>query len=128
MPSSLPNRTPSQMLLHEFERIDALRENIERVIIGKSGTVKFLVTALLARGHALIEDIPGIGKTSLARALTRSVDCRFKRIQFTLDLLPSDVIGMSILDSERKEFVFKPGPIFAHGLCDDPGIFFITEK
>ncbi len=103
----------------EMELVQKLRRNIESVILGKPEAVRLLVTALLARGHVLIEDIPGIGKTALARALAKSIDCAFRRIQFTPDLLPSDVTGVSIFDQERKDFTFKPGPIFANIVLAD---------
>jgi MoxR-like ATPase len=93
--------------------VAALRRNVESVILGKSETVKLAVTCLLARGHLLLEDVPGTGKTSLARAIARSVACSFRRIQFTPDLLPSDITGVSILDPDRRDFVFKKGPLFA---------------
>ena len=103
----------------DLECIDRLRQNVGRVILGKAEPIKLLVTALLARGHVLIEDIPGIGKTALARALAKSVSCSFKRIQFTPDLLPSDITGVTIFDPQSREFVFKPGPIFAHIILAD---------
>ena len=103
----------------DLDRIDALRKNVESVILGKGETVRLAVTALLAGGHVLLEDIPGIGKTSLARALARSVSCVFRRIQFTPDLLPSDVTGVSILDPATREFVFKKGPLFANIVLAD---------
>ena len=95
------------------ERIRRLVDNIERVIFGKREVVKLCVTGLLARGHILIEDIPGIGKTTLAQGLARSIDCSFNRIQFTSDMLPSDILGVSVLDPRTAEFEFRPGPIFA---------------
>ena len=103
----------------DLDLIAALRRNIESVIIGKSTAVRLLVTAMLARGHVLIEDIPGIGKTSLVRALSRSVSGSFRRIQFTPDLLPSDVTGLSVFDPGTKDFTFKQGPIFANIVLAD---------
>src|SRR5262245_33349263 len=103
----------------DFALVAALRRNLDSVIIGKPDATKMIVTALLARGHVLLEDVPGVGKTATARALARSIDCRFRRIQFTPDLLPSDITGMSILDPQRHEFVFKPGPVFGHVLLAD---------
>jgi MoxR-like ATPase len=103
----------------EFGLITRLRENIESVIFGKQEKVKLLISALLAQGHVLIEDTPGVGKTALARALARSIDCSFKRIQFTPDLLPSDITGLAVFDPNAKDFVFKPGPIFANIILAD---------
>ncbi len=101
------------------QRLQALRENIERVIKGKGDAIRLLLTALLARGHALIEDIPGVGKTSLARALAQSISCSFRRIQLTSDLLPSDLIGVSIYRDRDDSFQFKPGPVFANIVLAD---------
>lgn len=100
-------------------RIDRLRDNIRSVFLGHSHAVDLLLTALLARGHILIEDVPGVGKTVLARALARSIDCRFTRIQLTPDLLPSDVLGVSIYNNTTQNFDFKPGPIFANIVLAD---------
>src|SRR5579859_2622927 len=91
----------------DLDLITALRRNIESVIFGKTEVVKLAVTCLLARGHVLLEDVPGIGKTALARAIARSIACAFRRIQFTADLLPSDVTGVSVFDSDRKDFVLS---------------------
>jgi MoxR-like ATPase len=92
---------------------------IESVIDGKAESVKLALTVLLAEGHLLIEDVPGVGKTMLAKALARSIDCSVRRIQFTPDLLPSDVTGVSAYNQERREFEFKPGPIFANIVVGD---------
>ncbi len=92
--------------------IGRLIENVERVIKGKAAAVRRAVICLVARGHLLIEDVPGVGKTTLASALARSIGCSFQRIQFTSDLLPSDLIGVSVYRPETQEFVFKEGPLF----------------
>jgi MoxR-like ATPase len=86
-------------------------ENVEKVIVGKNEELKLIVTGLLCQGHVLIEDVPGVGKTVLARALARSTGCSFKRIQFTPDLLPSDVTGVSIYKHKTGDFEFRAGPI-----------------
>ena len=99
--------------------VHALEENVRRVFVGKAPTVEHVLAALLACGHLLIEDAPGVGKTTLAKALARSLSCEFKRIQFTPDLLPSDITGVSIWDQARQEFVFKPGPVFANVVLAD---------
>lgn len=96
-----------------------LLENVGRVVLGKSESIKLAVVALLAQGHVLVEDVPGVGKTLLARALAASIDCSFRRIQFTPDLLPSDVLGSSIYHAPSGEFVFKPGPLFANVILAD---------
>ncbi|HEX2417729.1 MAG TPA: AAA family ATPase, partial [Micromonosporaceae bacterium] len=93
---------------------DRIAENIERVIEGKAATVRLALAVLLAEGHLLIEDVPGVGKTKLAKALARSVDSTVRRIQFTPDLLPSDVTGVSVYNQESHEFEFKPGAVFAN--------------
>ena len=88
-------------------------ENVERVIIGKRAAVQLTVLGLLCQGHILIEDVPGVGKTVLAKTLARSVGCKFQRIQFTPDMLPSDVTGVSVFNQKTREFEFRPGPIHA---------------
>jgi len=93
--------------------------NIERVFAGKYEVIRLGVTVLLAEGHLLIEDVPGVGKTTFAKALARSIDCSVRRIQFTPDLLPSDVTGVSIYNSETTDFEFKPGPVFANIVLGD---------
>jgi MoxR-like ATPase len=100
-------------------KIRCLEQNISTVIKGKPGIVQTAIAALLSRSHMLIEDVPGVGKTTLAHALARSTDLSFKRIQFTSDLLPSDIIGVSVLDQSTGEFRFKPGPIFANIVLAD---------
>jgi len=96
-----------------------IQRALESVIRGKPEAVRLAVTTLLARGHLLIEDVPGVGKTTLARSLARVLDGTFRRIQFTSDLLPSDVLGVSIYDQRLGKFEFKPGPIFAHVVVAD---------
>jgi len=101
------------------ERFATITTNIERVIQGKRPTVVLVANCLLSGGHALIEDVPGVGKTLLAKSLARSIDCTFQRIQFTPDLLPSDVTGVSVWDRETGTFVFRSGPIFANVVLGD---------
>ncbi len=101
------------------EKIKHLQTTIERVIKGKSEIVKLALVALLGKGHLLIEDVPGIGKTTLANALARALDLTFQRVQFTSDLLPSDVIGLSIYNQQAGAFEWKPGPIFANIVLAD---------
>jgi MoxR-like ATPase len=100
-------------------KIFLLQQNLEKVVKGKTDIIKEAITALLARGHLLIEDVPGIGKTTLAHGLARSINCTFQRIQFTSDLLPSDIIGVTIYNQEKHLFEFKPGPVFAHIVLSD---------
>jgi MoxR-like ATPase len=112
----------SSALALEAERIERLlelRRVVEGALEGKPAAVELALIALLARGHALIEDVPGVGKTTLARALAKAVGGEMRRVQFTSDLLPSDVLGVSIYDQRRGEFVLKRGPIFANVLLAD---------
>src|SRR5262245_1844312 len=99
--------------------LNRLLENVGSVVLGKPEVIKLAVVALLAEGHILIEDVPGVGKTLLARALAASIDCSFRRLQFTPDLLPSDILGSSVYNTASGEFVFKPGPIFANVILAD---------
>jgi MoxR-like ATPase len=102
-----------------LDKIAALQANVERVIRGKSEVVQFCIAALLSKGHILLEDVPGVGKTTLAHALARSVSLEFQRIQFTSDLLPADIVGVSIYNSDQQEFEFVSGPIFTNVLLAD---------
>jgi len=96
-----------------------IKANIERVIEGKHSAVSLGLAVLLAEGHLLIEDVPGVGKTKFAKALARSIDCSVRRVQFTPDLLPSDITGVSVYNSEERDFEFKPGPVFANIVVGD---------
>ena len=102
-----------------MESIDRLRRNITSVYMGNTAAVDRVIVCLLARGHILIEDVPGVGKTVLANALAKSVECSFTRIQCTPDLLPSDIIGVSVYDRDEGKFEFKPGPIFHNIIVAD---------
>ena len=93
--------------------------NLARVVHAPEETLRLVVLCLVAEGHAIVEDFPGVGKTMLAKALARSLDCRFRRLQFTPDLLPSDVTGVNVFDQRRNEFDFRPGPVFANLLLVD---------
>jgi len=97
----------------------ALQDNIARVIVGKAQAVELLLAALLTQGHVLIEDVPGLGKTMLAKSLARSLGCSFQRIQFTPDLLPSDITGVNVFNQKTGEFEFRPGPIMAQIVLAD---------
>jgi MoxR-like ATPase len=102
-----------------MNKVTALQENVERVIRGKSEIVQIAIAALLARGHILLEDVPGVGKTTLAHALATSISLEFQRLQFTSDLLPADIIGVTIYNQEKREFEFVHGPIFTNVLLAD---------
>lgn len=97
----------------------ALRESLARVLLGKEAAIQQVLSALLAGGHVLVEDVPGVGKTTLARALAAGIAARFRRVQFTPDLLPTDLTGVSLLDQKTGEFIFRPGPIFTQILLAD---------
>jgi MoxR-like ATPase len=100
-------------------RFDLIATNVEKVIQGKRDVVELVLLALVAEGHVLVEDVPGVGKTQLAKSVARSIHSEFQRVQFTPDLLPSDVTGVSVWDRNRNEFEFKPGPIFANIVVGD---------
>ncbi len=111
-----PERTP--VAPHESERFAAvarrIAENVSRAVQVREDTLNHLLVALLAEGHVLVEDYPGVGKTALARALSRSIDCHFARVQCTSDLLPADVVGANVYDQREARFEFRPGPVFAN--------------
>ena len=112
--------TFSSTAIEGFQRrVQALTDNILEVVVAKPGVVRMAVLGLLCQGHVLLDDLPGVGKTLLAKALARSLDASFKRIQFTPDLLPSDITGSSIYDPSSQEFRFVPGPIFANIVLAD---------
>ncbi len=115
--------TLAPALLTEITHLNAIatavRESVGRVIVGKTDTIDLLLIALLCEGHVLLEDVPGIGKTTLAKALARSLDCSFQRIQFTPDLLPSDITGVSVYNQKTGEFEFRPGPLSAQIVLAD---------
>src|SRR5438067_8406748 len=102
-----------------FEKIATLQANVERVIRGKSEVIQFCIAALLAKGHILLEDVPGVGKTTLAHAIARSLSLQFQRIQCTSDLLPADIVGVTIFNQDHQEFEFVSGPIFTNVLLAD---------
>lgn len=104
---------------HTFDKVRELQANVERVIRGKPEVVQFCIAALLAKGHILLEDVPGVGKTTLAHALARSLSLSFQRIQFTSDLLPADIVGVTIYNQDEQEFEFVSGPIFTNVLLAD---------
>ncbi|MDT7580854.1 MAG: MoxR-like ATPase, partial [Pseudonocardiales bacterium] len=114
-PSSVTN--PSRRTFASL--FEAITSNVAQVVHGKREVIDLAVISLLAEGHILIEDVPGVGKTSLAKALAASIDCTWKRVQFTPDLLPGDITGMSIFNRQTEEFEFRPGPVFANVVIAD---------
>src|SRR4051794_6674046 len=104
---------------HAVEQIERLQQAVETVIKGKPEAIRLAIVTLIAAGHLLVEDVPGVGKTTLAHALARALDCTFQRIQFTSDLLPSDVIGLSVYKQHSGLFEWKPGPVFANVVLAD---------
>jgi MoxR-like ATPase len=96
-----------------------IQANVEKVIVGKGTVIELLIAALLAPGHVLIEDVPGLGKTMLAKALAKSLGCSFQRVQFTPDLLPSDITGVNVFNQKNGEFEFRAGPIMSQIILAD---------
>jgi MoxR-like ATPase len=125
-PSAAADQVPGAAALLQDDEMQAVARraaqiatNIASVILGKEEVIRACVVALLAGGHVIVEDFPGVGKTLLAKSLARSIDCRFARVQFTPDLLPSDVTGVSVFNQKNGEFEFRPGPIFANIVLAD---------
>src|SRR5699024_3833209 len=116
---SEPTRSPDQWWNDLQRTAAAIAANVEQVLVGKPEVVRIALVTLLAAGHLLVEDVPGVGKTSLAKALARSVDCRVSRYQFTHDLLPSDVTAVSIFNRQTNGFAFRAGPVFANIVVAD---------
>jgi MoxR-like ATPase len=128
MTDANPQETAGQRTQTETEPPSAERvseiassviDNVEEVIVGQGPKIEHVLTALLARGHVLLEDVPGVGKTMLARSVARSFDCTFKRVQFTPDLLPSDITGVNVFNQKTREFDFQRGPVFANIVLGD---------
>src|SRR5690625_3996556 len=101
------------------ERTRKIKENIQKVVVGQDKTIDLLLVALIANGHVLLEDVPGTGKTVLAKTMAKSIEGTFKRIQFTPDLLPSDITGIHFYNQQKSEFVFREGPVFTNILLAD---------
>ncbi|HEY3700792.1 MAG TPA: AAA family ATPase, partial [Acidimicrobiales bacterium] len=112
-------RTATRRAFDFISFFEGIVDNVERVIQGKDDAVRLALVCLVAEGHLLIEDVPGVGKTILARALARSIDCKFTRIQLTPDLLPGDVLGVSVYNTVSQNFEFRPGPVFANVVLAD---------
>src|SRR6185436_2419116 len=119
MPASLRASTALRELELHAELLGQLRAAVGSVIVGKPAAVELLLTAVLAAGHVLVEDVPGVGKTTLAKAIARVFQVEFSRVQFTPDLLPADIIGSPVLDPRAGSFSFHKGPIFTHVLLAD---------
>lgn len=101
------------------QKLDLLKKNVQKVFLGNQAAVDKIIVCLLARGHVLIEDVPGVGKTILATSLSKSLDCSISRVQMTPDLLPGDILGVTIWNQQKGDFIFKPGPIFSNVLLAD---------
>ncbi len=119
MRGSIIEKRGVELLLQGQDALNRITANIEKVMVGKRREIQYVLVALLCQGHVLIEDVPGVGKTTLVRALARSLGCDFRRIQFTPDLLPSDVTGVSVYNQKTGEFEFRPGPIMSQIVLTD---------
>ena len=116
---TVQNAQPAQEVAGIYDLASRLQANVSRVIVGKQEEIELMLVAMFCEGHVLIEDVPGIGKTTLAKALARSLGCTFHRIQFTPDLLPSDITGTSIFNQKSSEFETRRGPIFSQVVLAD---------
>ena len=119
MAETKENRLDKQQIKAAQEMLNRIIDNVETVIRGKRSTIELVVLALVAKGHVLLEDLPGTGKTTLASSLARSIDCRFNRIQFTPDIMPSDVSGFSIFNQKTRDFEFRPGGVMSNLVLAD---------
>jgi MoxR-like ATPase len=117
--TDVPDPTLQSAIEEASAVVDAVIENVKTVIVGHHDEIEHIMTALLGRGHILLEDVPGVGKTMLARSVAESFDGSFKRVQFTPDLLPSDVTGVNVYNEKSQEFEFRPGPVFANVVLGD---------
>lgn len=115
----MPQRDTTEAPPVATSKLSELESSVGRIIRGKADVVRLSLVCLLAKGHLLIEDVPGVGKTTLAKVLSLSVQCTFRRLQFTSDMLPSDVVGVTIYNAQTQSFEFKPGPVFTHFLLAD---------
>src|SRR5512139_1029761 len=115
----LEGRQLQEVTIKTFDLCNTIMENISRVIVGKNASIELLLTALVADGHVLVEDLPGLGKTLLAKSLARSIGGTFKRVQFTPDLLPADITGFTVYSQQAGAFTFQPGPVMTHVLLAD---------
>src|SRR6476661_7221809 len=116
---TVQNAQPAQEVAGIYDLASRLQANVSRVIVGKQEEIELMLVALLCEGHILFEDVPGIGKTTLAKTLAKSLGCSFQRIQFTPDLLPSDITGITFYNQKKGEFEFRPGPLVAQVVLAD---------